>query len=214
MEQKNKKLMIFLAGELRRKDKLLQYIRSGSFDFYAADGGYQYAKELELPLKKVLGDFDSIEKPSVPDLMLFPSEKDETDSELALRLGMAEGYGEIWLIAPFGGRMDHTIANLHLLETARRNKVSLKLYDGENFVYLLESGSHVLEKFYRYISFFPWEQAVEVSLEQFKYPLDHYVLTKEKPMGVSNEPNGDQPTIHVHNGIALCVCIGMNQEEV
>lgn len=214
MEQKNKELMIFLAGELRSKNNLQKKIQSGNYEFYAADGGYCHADELNLSLKRILGDFDSAEKPLSAGVLLFPSEKDETDSELALRLAIEEGYRNIWMIAPFGGRFDHSVANLHLLETAYKQGVSLKLYDGENLVFLLEAGAHVLNRDFRYISFFPWKETAKVSLTDFKYPLDKYLLIKEKPIGISNEPAGKCPTIQVHEGMVLCICIESIQEEI
>lgn len=213
MEQKNKKLMIFLAGELQNKDNIRKLIAENDFDFYAADGGYAYAKELALPLKKVLGDFDSIDKPRLSDLLVYPTEKDETDAELALNLALEENYQEIWFIAPFGGRLDHTVANLHLLEKAKQRGVSLKLYDGINLAFLLEQGTHIISK-YRYISFFPWGQSATLSLSGFKYPLDHYFLTRAKPIGISNEPLRDLSSVEVHYGALLCICVENEQEEL
>ncbi len=213
MEQKSKKLMIFLAGELQNKDNIRKLIAENDFDFYAADGGYAFAKEFAVPLRKVLGDFDSIHKPQLPDLLVYPSEKDETDAELALNLALEEGYQEIWFIAPFGGRLDHTVANLHLLEKAKQKNVSLKLYDGVNLAFLLEQGTHIISK-YRYVSFFPWGQSSTLSLKGFKYPLDHYFLTRAKPIGISNELLRDLASVEVHYGTLLCICVENEQEDL
>ena len=117
------------------------------------------------------------------------------------------------MIAPFGGRLDHTIANLHLLETAKRLDVSLKLYDGLNLAFLLEQGKHKIEK-YRYVSFFPWDQSATLSLKGFKYPLNEYFLTRSKPIGISNEPLGEISVAEVHYGRVLCVCVENNQEDL
>ncbi len=214
MEQKKQKLMIFLAGDLRSEDNLRQLLQTNCFDFFAADAGYRYANKLLIPLKRVLGDFDSIDIPNVPHLSRFPTEKDETDSELALRFAIEDGYTDIWMCAPFGGRMDHTIANLHLLEEARKKHVSLTLYDGENMIFLAEKGTHHFLNKMRYISFFPWQDSALVSLNDFKYPLDQYRLRKGKTIGTSNEPAGENPTLLVHEGSVLCICIENNQEEL
>ncbi len=214
MEQKNKRLMIFLAGEIRNERSISKMIQAGVWDFYAADGGYRYAKRFCQTPQVVLGDFDSIEQPNIPNLLVFPQEKDETDAEIALNLGIKNGYSDIWLIAPFGGRMDHTIANLHLLDKALCSNVDLKLYDGENLVFLLKQGEHIINPMYRYVSFFPWEQQTILSLSQFKYPLDHYKMIKDKSITVSNEPLGDCPTVSVHQGTVLCICVENTQEEI
>lgn len=214
MEQKNKQLMIFLAGEMRCKANLLARISGQGFDFYAADGGYLLADQMNLHCKKILGDFDSSPKPDRNDLLLYPSEKDQTDSELALELAEKDGYRDVWMIAPFGGRLDHTVANLSLLEAARKKGICLRLYDGQNLVFLLGEGVHKLVPTCRYISFFPWEQSAEVSLCGFKYPLDHGILLREKPIGISNEAKDASPVITVHRGSVLCICVEEYQEEL
>ncbi len=214
MDQKNEQLMIFLAGELRDKAAVLAKMDQYCFDYYAADAGYLLAKELDAPIRLVLGDFDSAEKPNLENLLQYPSEKDQTDSELALDLAIKDGYRSIWMVAPFGGRLDHTIANLSLLDAAYNCGVELRLYDGENLAFLLSEGEHSLGSDFRYISFFPWDRTAEISLKGFKYPLDHYTLVKDKPIGVSNEPIGRNPFIEIHNGMVLCICIEKHQEEV
>ena len=205
--------MIFLAGELRNEENILSMIKSGDFDFYAADAGYLPAKRFGVPLRRVLGDFDSAEKPDIDDLLIYPSEKDQTDSELALEHAIQDGYREIWMVAPFGGRLDHSIANLCLLESASLKGVTLKLYDGENLAYLLHQKEHELSQNYRYISFFPWKSNAEISLHGFKYPLGHFNLRLEQPIGVSNEPT-DLPRVEVHDGTVLCICVENTREEL
>ncbi len=214
MEQKNKQLMIFLAGELRCDSLVRSLIEKNNFDFYAADAGVLLAERFGVSPDKVLGDFDSMPKPEMDGLLVFPAEKDQTDSELALELAYQDGYRDIWLIAPFGGRLDHTIANLCLLDASQKRNSNLKLYDGENLAFLLNEGNHVLSSDYRYISFFPWKKEAIISLEGFKYSLDHYQLVIEKPIGVSNEPKGATPQVQVHDGAVLCICIENTQEEV
>ncbi len=213
MEQKNSKVMIFLAGELRNEHRIRSLIEADAYDFYAADAGYLLAKQFAVSLRRVLGDFDSAEMPDADGLLIYPSEKDQTDSELALELAIGDGYREIWMIAPFGGRLDHTVANLCLLEAAAEKKCDIKLYDGENFAFLLPKGEHTLSSKYHYISFFPWKGNAEISLHGFKYPLDHYDLKVKQPIGVSNEPKGT-PRIVIHNGAVLCICVENNQEEL
>ena len=213
MEQKSKQAVIFLAGEVRNIEKIRSLLHHGNYEYYAADAGYLLAERIGVIPDKILGDFDSAKKPNTEELLVFPSEKDQTDSEIALELAVSNGCREIWMLAPFGGRIDHTIANLCLLETAHEKGIDLKLYDGENLVYLLNDGSYSVSSEYRYVSFFPWKNKAIISLSGFKYPLDHYELLPQKPIGVSNEPL-EGPRIDIHNGLVLCVCVEKNQEEL
>lgn len=208
MEQKTQQLIVFLAGELRNKDRIRKLINTMPQPiFYAADAGYLYARKLSLPLARVFGDFDSTELPREENLTVYPCEKDQTDSELALDLAIADGFRSVWMIAPFGGRIDHTIANIALLEKAAINGVDLKLYDGENLVFLLNEGIHTLRSNLHYISFFPLGEEATISLSGFKYSLDNKVIRRMIPLAISNEPARGDPKITVHQGTVLCVCI-------
>ncbi len=207
MDQKERKLIVFLAGELRNQENIKKLISKDPFDFYAADAGYRLAEKMNLPLHRVFGDFDSSDVPDLPNLTVYPCEKDQTDSELALDLAIQDGYRSIWMIAPFGGRLDHTLANVALLEKADKNQVDLKLYDGENLAFLLNKGKHIIDSKYRYISFFPIEQQATISLNGFKYSLDHRTVYRAIPMCISNEPTDGLPTIEIHDGKILCICI-------
>lgn len=214
MAQEKNAVMIFLAGSMQNEANLRQLLHKKSFDFYAADGGLRIAQGLALPLKRILGDFDSAEQPSLPDVAVYPCEKDQTDSAIALDTALADGYRNIWMIAPFGGRIDHSVANLGLLEKARQNGADLLLYDGVNLAFLLSEGTHTLDNRFRYISFFPWRTPAVVSLSDFKYPLTRHTLPIAETLGVSNEPAGNSPQITVHSGIVLCICIEKNTEEL
>ncbi len=207
MEQKARELIVFLAGELRNKKRVLALINGKQADFYAADAGYKYAQGFGLRLKRIFGDFDSAEIPQEGIVNVYPCEKDQTDSELALDLAVKDGYNSVWMIAPFGGRIDHTIANISLLEKAKNYGVSLKLYDGENLAFLLEEGPHTLRSDVRYISFFPVEESAVISLTGFKYPLNEQKIQRMIPLTISNEPVEEQPKITVHQGTVLCICI-------
>lgn len=213
MGQKNKKLIIFLAGETQNIQNIHRLIRADNFDFIAADGGYLLAQKLNVTPALVLGDFDSSAKPSNGEIVVFPCEKDDTDSALALQYGIQKGYTEIWMIAPFGGRFDHSMANLALLECAEDQNVSLKLYDGRNLVQLMGEGVHRVPEHFRYVSFLPWDATATVTLKGFKYNLDRALLHRGTPLGVSNE-TVKEPTVTVHCGKLICICIEKSQEDL
>jgi thiamine pyrophosphokinase len=150
---------------------------------------------------------DSSDVPDLPNLTIYPCEKDQTDSELALDLAIDDGYSSIWMIAPFGGRLDHTMANVALLEKAAHRGVDLKLYDGKNLAFLLAKGEHSFPSDLNYISFFPINESATISLYDFKYPLENKIIQRMIPLAVSNEPAGNEPKIIVHQGTVLCICI-------
>ena len=81
----------------------------------AADGGLAHLQAQDLTPDGILGDFDSLGY--VPEgAQVFPVEKDDTDSMLAIRRGLALGYRRFEIYGALDGkRLDHTIANLQSL---------------------------------------------------------------------------------------------------
>ena len=81
-----------------------------------ADSGYDKALSSGISPDLVIGDFDSIEAvPSGVKIIKAPTHKDDTDTMLAIKTAISEGYTDITLISAFSGRMDHSLANLSAL---------------------------------------------------------------------------------------------------
>ena len=53
----------------------------------AADGGYLHLQKIGVIPDIIMGDFDSAEKPDFENIAVFNSEKDDTDTMLAVKLG-------------------------------------------------------------------------------------------------------------------------------
>ena len=83
---------------------------------FAADGGYRHCQAAGLQPDLLLGDFDSLnDLPKGIPIHTFPAEKDDTDTMLAIKYGLKEGYRTFHLYGGTGGRPDHTLANLQAL---------------------------------------------------------------------------------------------------
>jgi len=86
----------------------------------AADGGLGFLQRLGRKANLWIGDGDSLEGPldrwaaSFDEARLLDTEKDETDTEAAVRTAVEEGATQVWLLGGAGGRMDHWWANLRL----------------------------------------------------------------------------------------------------
>ena len=82
----------------------------------AADGGLRHTEKWNLKPDDVLGDFDSLGyTPSGANV--FPVEKDDTDTMLAVRRGLSLGYDRFLLYGSVDGpRLDHTVANFQTLQ--------------------------------------------------------------------------------------------------
>ena len=95
-------------------------IDCGNARVYCCDGAYLWAKD-RVRIDENLGDFDSLDEIPVPAPQeVYPSEKNETDGELALDRALSWGADEIEIYGGGGGREDHFLGNLHLLFKAQQ----------------------------------------------------------------------------------------------
>ena len=113
-----KRCFIFAAGTFYG---LREAPRAGDVTI-AADAGLHNCRSAGIEPELVIGDFDSMEQPPRGGCVVAPVEKDDTDTMLAVREGLARGCGEFYLYGGTGGvRLDHTLANLQTLAFLRRH---------------------------------------------------------------------------------------------
>lgn len=96
----------------------------------AADGGYRALYRLGTTPDLLLGDFDSLgDAPLPPDLpvLRFPVRKDDTDTGLALRYGLEQGFRDFALYGCAGGRTDHLLANFQSMARVSRLGATIRL---------------------------------------------------------------------------------------
>lgn len=80
----------------------------------AADAGYMQLGGIRPDL--VVGDFDSLGfAPENERVVRHPARKDDTDTLLAVKLGLEKGCTRFVILGGLGGRLDHTIANIQTL---------------------------------------------------------------------------------------------------
>lgn len=171
----------------------------------AADGGLQHVQELGIQPDGILGDFDSLGY--VPqNARVYPVEKDDTDSMLAVRHGLALGFREFMIYGGLdGARLDHALANYQTLQfLADRGAVGYlvgeeyivtALRDG--FLTFSEDAAGILSVFCL------GPDARGVTLEGVQYPLRNSELTSGFPLGVSNHFIGQAARISVNEGSLL-----------
>ena len=171
----------------------------------AADGGWHNAVKLGVIPRVLLGDFDSIGTDTLPEaeeIFEVPAEKDRTDTQLAVDLALSRGAEEIIIIGGLSGRLDHTVANLSILEYLSGRRVHALLTDGRNRVrFLKDSGTILPRSEYTYFSLLlVGEKAKGVSVRGAKYPLENAKLTRQVQYAVSNEIVGNCALVEVRRG--------------
>jgi thiamine pyrophosphokinase len=112
----------------------------------AADGGANGARNAGLRVDVVVGDGDSLGPAGLAALTVAgipversPVDKDESDTELAVLACLARGATSITIIGAFGGRLDHTLANIWLLALPVLGDLPAALLDGRTRVRLVRA---------------------------------------------------------------------------
>ncbi len=174
----------------------------------AADGGYDHCLSLGLRPDLLLGDLDSLSQPPEGiETRVYPEDKDDTDTMLAVREGLSMGCTVFHLYGCTGGRMDHTLANLQVLAFLAKEGKRGFLYDRSSvFTAVCRGGITLPARRNGIFSVFALAGPAEgVTVTGGRYPLENGTLTPFFPLGVSNHFQGRPVEISVARG---CLTVG------
>ena len=184
------KAFIYAHGEIF-PDGITDFPKGGDISV-SADCGYKNAQKLGISIDFAVGDFDSGNKDELPreaEIIEVPAEKDFTDTQLAVDVALEQGADFITIIGGLGGRLDHTLSNLAILEKLWSMGIRAMITDGKNRARYIERTSELIPKSnFKYLSLIAADENVKgVSVEGCKYPLKNAVLTRTNQFAVSNE---------------------------
>ena len=194
------KCLIFCAADF---DGLFMPAEKDDY-ILAADGGLRHLEALGLRPHGILGDFDSLGY--VPEgAEVFPVEKDDTDSMLAVRRGLALGYREMILYGAMEGpRPDHTLANYQTLCWLAHEGAAGYLVGAQWMVTAVKEEELLFPASAEgIVSVFCMGQDAVVTLEGLQYELHSGTLSAKFPLGVSNHFVGKPARIRVESGCIL-----------
>ena len=171
----------------------------------AADGGYKNATALGHPVHIAVGDFDSFPKDKLADgieLIELPAEKDLTDSQVCIETAISRGADEIIIIGGLSGRLDHTLANLSILQDLHARHIHGYITDGNNRAHYIKSTSHLIARSaYKYLSLIAVDETCKgVSIKGCKYELKNQPVHRRLQFAVSNEITGNCALVSVKKG--------------
>jgi thiamine pyrophosphokinase len=182
----------------------------------ATDGAWAKARSAGVPVDVVIGDFDSLSVAQRAELnasgarvIPFPEAKDWTDLELAIDHALRMRPACIVVYGALGGRTDHAMTNLHLLEKGLEAGVpmecvtateTIRLIDGD----LVLAGARIGDS----VSLVPITESVRLSTEGLEYELRDERLRRAASRGVSNAVRSLPARIAVAEGRLLVVRAG------
>jgi thiamine pyrophosphokinase len=175
----------------------------------AADRGFDSLVAYGVRPDLAVGDFDSLgHRPNHPNVIQLPAEKDDTDMVFALRKGLELGYRRFVLLGGVGGRLEHTLGNLQLLDWLACQGGQGFLAGEKTAATCIRDGMSVTfpPSMTGYLSVLCNSGRAEgVDLTGLKYPLNGYTLTGSFPLGVSNQFLGQEASVSVKQGSLLLI---------
>jgi len=179
----------------------------------ATDGAWAKAAAAKIPVDCMIGDLDSLTpsewaalQDSGIEIQVHPPDKDWTDLELAVDCALAMPARKLIVFGALGGRLDHTLANVLLLEKAAERGVEVELIAGDETAWLIRGeftlpGGRTGDR----ISLVPLSDRVVVRTDGLRYALNNEVLFRTSARGVSNVIDGVPVRIAVRSGTLLVV---------
>ena len=173
----------------------------------AADAGYKALEEIGITPDTVVGDFDSLGyTPEHSDVIEHSPIKDDTDTMLAVEIGISKGCVEFHIFGATGGRLAHTLGNLQVLKSIADQGLSGYIFDKNTVITAISNTTLSFKNASGYISLLPFGcDKARVTLTGFKYELEHGELPCGRPLGISNEFTAENASITVHSGTVVAV---------
>lgn len=174
-----------------------------------ADGGLNYLDSMNIVPDLIVGDFDSadislLKKYKDIKIKKFLPEKNFTDTEIAIEEAVALGYKEIIIFGATGTRLDHTMANILLIEKYIKKGINIRIVDNNNYIQILNEDISLNKKEGYYLSIIPITENIEgITLKGFKYPLENVKVNRGSTLCISNEITDAKAQIQIKNGIGL-----------
>lgn len=180
----------------------------------AVDGGLAKLDELGLTPHIIIGDMDSVspqllEKYHHIPRLSYASEKNETDTELALNWCMEqECYQEIMILNDLQGRFDHCLGLVQNLLLLKKQKpdIDARIESRNEQLFILNHSTRITGKKGALLSLIALsEMAYTWTYFGLKYSLKDLKLYPHLSRGISNEITDDNAVICVNSGYILAV---------
>lgn len=205
MESAHCECCIVSNGEIGGLAHATELLRKASL-VIAADGGARHLVAMKVSPDLIIGDMDSIDPISRRlfagvETLVFPGDKDQTDTELAVELAMERGCRRIALLGALGGRVDHELGNISLLA---QHPGRLFIHDGNACLTVPPRGLKIELQLSKgsLVSLIPFPRAGGVTAQGLKFPLEQEDLVAGT-RGISNVVCSENGWIRVENGCLL-----------
>lgn len=208
--------LIFTGGDLIDAHWHQRQISRDDY-LIAADRGAEHLLTLGYLPDIVIGDLDSISDIAKDYLTsqgvkfkISSSEKDQTDTELALIHALSLNPKEVLLFTALGNRLDHALANVFLLAGYLNWGVPIYFMTPTQTLWVTDKSIDIKGYPEQLVSLIALSnQVTDLTLTGFYYPLEKAVLSLGFSRGISNIMLKEEARIEFSQGILLIIVGGL-----
>lgn len=207
------KTLMICGGTPPSKKLFEQIIQEFTPDcLIAVDHGAAFLFECGQVPDILVGDFDSLNLDilkyyeSKCEIVGLNSEKDETDTEIGLRIAHSKNADKIIMLGATGGRLDHTVGNLYLLKKAALLGIDAVMIDEIQKIFIIDHQHHFDCQVNCLVSLLAASDCVQgITTEGFYYPLQNENLSIGDVRGISNVIISEHASVTVESGLLFCI---------
>lgn len=208
------KAFIVSNGQMFNDDFYIELFKKEKPKFViCADGGANHLKRLGIVPSTIIGDLDSITlndfnfyKSKDIEIIKYPPEKDETDTLLAIQYALSLPINEIVLLGVLGDRIDHSLANVYLMESIVNMGFKVSIINEKNIIYLIDKEIEIKGTKGDIVSLLPHTERVEgITSKGLYYSLKDTDMIKANPFGISNTIIDEWIKISIKSGLLLVI---------
>jgi len=212
MSKGNMRAVIFANGDASDPNIVRHWAAQADL-IIAADGGTRHALSAGVTPRVVIGDLDSLADADREQLdrlgvqlIVYPTHKDYTDLELAVRYARGQQATEIIIFGALGGRWVQSLANGMLLAAPELAQVPTRLVDHALSIQVIRDRAEIAGRAGDTLSLIALTgDAHGVTIEGCEYPLNEAPLPLGATLGISNVFAQPTAKITVRQGLILAL---------
>jgi thiamine pyrophosphokinase len=204
----NNPVFIIGSGDDFSRDHIRHHLDKKGY-VIAADGGLSILDSMKITPDCIIGDMDSIPAElassySTVKQISFQTDKDKTDSELALEYALDMAPSHIHLFAVTGSCFDHALANTALLVKYRKKGVPIVIHTANATLQLVSGMTSFKTEPHIQFSLFPLTECNGIELEGARWNF-HAGTVGPMDYSVRNETTGSQLQVDTGSGFGLLI---------
>jgi len=203
--------LIFIGGDPPHPN-VRQHLPTNAY-VIAADSGYAHAIAMGFTPNELVGDMDSITPVDLTDahdsnvlITQFPTDKDLTDTEIAIASAIARHSTHITVVSGGGDRFDHVLGMVHSLSSCALTVDTTLLMGTARVSYATYTKEfRINSQPGNTMSLIPLGGDAIVTTTGLQWELNNNTLQSFASRGVSNIASGESVTISVTTGVLAVI---------